>query len=223
MIEVMVAVGILGAIIGIGWGSIQDHLPRFRLVRVAKQFRSDLSTMRQIAVQTNRESKVKLLSNAGNCTDVNLWGGSWELSIGDQALGSRMWDLLPEDSAEDGRDDDQSLAVQYLANTAVGGAGAIAGMDVCFQQWSRLTGPSYGANNQDSVVFSPRGWLRNPPADFNSRGYMEFLFVNQEAQRQGVFDAVRVQVTRAGMIRLLRAPQPYNLNQVGTSESSSTL
>jgi hypothetical protein len=52
---------------------------------------------------------------------------------------------------------------------------------------------------------------------------MEFLFVNQEAQRQGVFDAVRVQVTRAGMIRLLRAPQPYNLNQVGTSESSSTL
>ena len=83
-----------------------------------------------------------------------------------------------------------------------------------------LTGPLTG-NNRDSIIFSPRGWLRNPSVDFNTNGYMEFHFHNQEAGRIGVFDVVKVQISRAGMIRLLRVPRPYNLNTIGTSVTSS--
>ena len=216
LIEVMVAVGILSALAGIGWGTMVEHLPRFRLVRIAKQFRAELLSMRQIAVQTNREAKFELLAHSGgDCSDTEMWGGAWEKSVGDQIMGSRIWDLLPEDSAEDGTDDDQSYSrISFFDG------GNENGRDVCFRDWGTLSGPSWG-RNQDSIVFSPRGWLRNPASDFNTRGYLEFHFVNQDAHRKGVFDAVKVQVSRAGMIRLLRVPQPHNLNQVGTSVTST--
>ena len=216
LVEVMVAVGILSVLVGIGWGTLQQHLPRFRLVRVAKKFRSELISMRQIAVQTNRETKMELLAHSGgDCSDTSMWGGAWEMSVGNQIMGSTVWDLLPEDSMEDGTDDNRSESVVSFFE-----GGNESGTDVCFQDWGNLLGPSWG-NNQDSIVFSPRGWLRNPPVDFNQNGYMEFHFVNQEAQRQGIFDVVKVQISRAGMIRLLRVPQPHNLNQIGTSVTSS--
>ena len=65
MIEVVIALGILTALAGIGWGTMQEHLPRFRLVRIAKHFRSELISMRQIAVQTNRETRFHLLAHSG--------------------------------------------------------------------------------------------------------------------------------------------------------------
>jgi len=216
MIEIIVALGILIALAGIGWGTMQEFLPRFRLVRIAKQFRSELISMRQIAVQTNRETKFHLLAHSGgDCTDTTMWGGSWEMSVGDQVMGSRVWDLLPEDTMEDGVDDEQGDAfVSFFRG------GTESGKDVCFEDWGRLTGPLTG-NNRDSIIFSPRGWLRNPSVDFNTNGYMEFHFHNQEAGRIGVFDVVKVQISRAGMIRLLRVPRPYNLNTIGTSVTSS--
>ena len=117
---------------------------------------------------------------------------------------------------EDGTDDDQSVAVVDLR-----GRGMERGKDVCFRQWSNISGPSIGSNNRDAIVFGPRGWLRNPPSDFNSRGYLEFNFVNQEAYRGGVIDALKVQISRAGMIRMVRIPQTYHDNSVGTSVTSS--
>jgi prepilin-type N-terminal cleavage/methylation domain-containing protein len=217
LIEVIMAVAILTSLATIGWGTMKSHLPRFRLIRIAKQFRGDLATMRGIAVQTNRESKMHLLSHAGDCSDPSDWGGSWEKSIGNKVAGSDEWDLLPEDSQIDGRDDDQSKAlVDFTLESTE------RGFDVCFQDWGVLQGPSLGRNNRDAIVFSPRGWLRNPASDFNSRGYMEFIFINQDANRKGVVDAVKVQLSRSGMIRLVRVPQNYHLNPVGTDEASST-
>ena len=216
MVEIVVALGILTALAGIGWSTMQEYLPRFRLVRIAKHFRSELISMRQIAVQTNRETRFQLLAHSGgNCRDATQWGGAWEMSVGDQVMGSTRWDLLPEDTMEDGVDDEQGDArVSFFAG------GTHSGKDVCFQDWGVLLGP-FSGNNQDSIVFSPRGWLRNPSADFNAYGYMEFHFYNQEANRSGVFDAVKVQVSRAGMIRLLRVPRPHNFNPIGTSVTSS--
>jgi prepilin-type N-terminal cleavage/methylation domain-containing protein len=216
LIEVMIAVAILTALTAIGWGTMKSHLPRFRLIRIAKQFRGDLATMRGIAVQSNRESKMHLLSHAGNCSNPSDWGGSWEKSIGNKVFGSDGWDLLPEDSRIDGQDDDQSKAlVDFTLESTE------RGFDVCFQDWGTLQGPSLGGNNRDAIVFSPRGWIRNPASDFNSRGYMEFMFINQEANRKGIVDAVKVQVSRSGMIRLVRVPEDYHLNPVGTDEASS--
>lgn len=216
LVEVVVAVGILTTLAAIGWSTMQNYLPRFRLVRVAKQFRGDLTTMREIAVQGNREAKMQLLSHAGDCSDVTSWGGSWQKSIGNKVFGSNQWDLLPEDSRNDGTDDDQSKAlVDFTLESSE------RGYDVCFRDWGALQGPSLGGSNQDSIVFSPRGWLRNPASDFNARGYMEFMFVNQEANRKGAVDAIKVQVSRSGMIRLLRVPESYHLNPVGTDDASS--
>ena len=123
------------------------------------------------------------------------------MSVGDQVMGSTMWDLLPEDSMDDGTDDEQGDAlVNSLAEHT------LVKMFVC-KIGSLLTGP-YSGSNRDSIVFSPRGWLRNPSGDFNAYGYMEFHFYNQEATRSGVFDVVKVQVSRAGMVRLVRVPIP---------------
>ena len=47
------------------------------------------------------------------------------------------------------------------------------------------------------------------------------MFVNQEANRKGAVDAIKVQVSRSGMIRLLRVPESYHLNPVGTDDASS--
>ena len=216
LLEVVIAVSILGTLAALGWGTMQEHLPRFRLVRTAKQFRADLIKMRQIAVQTNREAKMLLLSSSGDCTDGSSWGGSWQLSVGNRSLGSTTWDLLPVDSLEDGSDDNQTLGVVDLSDF-----GDERGYDICFRQWGNILGPTMG-NNQDSIVFGPRGWLRNPSADFNSRGYLEFMFVNQDAYRSGLVDSLKVQVSRSGMIRLIRVPMSHHTNPVGTSISSTT-
>ena len=150
LLEVVIAVSILGTLAALGWGTMQEHLPRFRLVRTAKQFRADLIKMRQIAVQTNREAKMLLLSSSGDCTDGSSWGGSWQLSVGNRSLGSTTWDLLPVDSLEDGTDDNQTLGVVDLSEF-----GDERGYDICFRQWSNILGPTMG-NNQDSIVFGPR-------------------------------------------------------------------
>ena len=217
LLEIIVATAILGVLSGIGWSTLREHIPRFRLVRTAKQFRGDLQMMRQIAVQTNREARLRLMSNGGTCSNPSTWGGSWERSIGDKTVGSRSWDLLPEDSAEDGRDDDQTLGIVDLAGGVISRQ-----QHICFRQWNRLNGPTFqGTTNPDSIVFGPRGWLRNPPSDFNSFGYLEFEFVNQQAARDSVRDVIKVQVSRAGMIRLIGIPQSYHSNNVGTDLDSS--
>ena len=59
-----------------------------------------------------------------------------------------------------------------------------------------------GSGNADSIVFSPRGWLRNPAEDFNAQGYLELVLTNQAAGRKGVNDQVKVLVSRAGMVRM---------------------
>jgi hypothetical protein len=144
----------------------------------------------------------------------NQWGGRWELSVGDRALGSTNWDLMPEDSFEDQADNDDSESLVDL-----GDIGNDRAKDVCLQEWGTLIGPSL--NNANSVVFSPRGWIQNPNSDFNSQGYIEFQFYNQDAMRNGVADSVTVQISRAGMLRLVTNPQSYAQNAVGTAASSS--
>jgi hypothetical protein len=63
-----------------------------------------------------------------------------------------------------------------------------------------LRGP--GTGSTDSIVFSPRGWVRNPAADFDSSGYLVLTLTNQAAGRLGVVDKVHIRVSRAGMVRM---------------------
>ena len=93
---------------------------------------------------------------------------------------------------------------------------------VCFADWGLINGTSInGANNADSIVFTPRGWLANPSSDFNTNGYIELNFFNQEANRNQRTDYISVQLSRAGMIRLVSYEAAYPSNSVGVSSSST--
>ena len=217
LIELAFVVAMLGALVAIGWGSVYQHIPRYRLVRTAKMFRGQLMKMRHLAVQTNRETRVELQANGGDCGDGVSWGGKWEMAVGDNTIGSSFWDVLPEDTHADGSDDLNGTGL-----VDIGRGGNLSAKDVCLGDWGNINGPSVnGASNQDSIVFNPRGWISNPTSDFNSRGYIEFHFYNQEATRDNRTDKLTVQLSRAGMTRLVSYRDQHPENAVGTSESST--
>ena len=217
LIELMVAIALLGLIAAIGWSSMSDQLPRFRMIRAARLLKSDMINLRNLAVQSNRETRIRFTdAGGGDCVDPESEGGRWEMAIGDRSSNSTSWDLLPEDALDDGSDDNQGEAVTSLFES-----GNHRAAEVCLKDWASLTGP--GNNNTDSVVFSPRGWVSNPGEDFSSNGYIEFTLANQEANRKGIVDEASVVVFRSGMIRMVSAlGQEYSDVPVGTATSSST-
>jgi len=199
----------------LGYGSVRDQLPRFRTVRAAKQLRGDLMELRELAVNTNRETRLALVSSAGDCTDGRTYGGQWNLQIGNSSRGSSRWDTLPDDSAEDGTDDDMSEG-----QVDIGKGGNRQSADACLRQWGTLAGPGSGGS-QDSVVFSPRGWVRNPASDFGTSGYIALTLVNTDAVLRGSADEISVLISRAGMIRLSTNRVDEVLAPVGTAVSST--
>ena len=215
LIELMITFALLGFMVAIGWGSMADQLPRFRMIRSARLLKSDMINLRNLAVHNNRETRVRFTSSGGDCSDPDRFGGSWEMSIGDLSSNSTTWDLLPDDAFDDGTDDEQ-----HDARTDLGEIGNHRAKNVCLKRWSRLIGPN--TNNTNAVVFSPRGWVTNPGTDFSSSGYIEFTLANQQATRMGFTDEVSVVVFRSGMIRLVSAlGQEYEELPAGTATSSS--
>jgi len=215
LIELMVALALLGFLAAIGWSSMTDQLPRFRMIRAARLLKSDMTSLRNLAVQSNRETRLRLTDAGGDCSDPDSMGGRWEMAIGDRSSNSESWDLLPEDASDDGSDD-----LQGEAFTDLGMEGNHRAADVCLKDWGTLVGP--GTSNGDAVVFSPRGWVTNPGSDFSSSGYIELTLANQQATRGGFTDEVSVVIFRSGMIRLVSAlGAEYKDATVGTATSSS--
>lgn len=199
----------------LGYGSLRDQLPRFRTVKAAKQLRSDLVELRELSVRANRETRLVLEGSPGSCADGVAWGGSWSKQIGNSSRGSDRWDVLPDDSLEDGSDDDQSEG-----RIDIGADGNRRSADACLRQWEPLSGPG-GGDTADSIVFSPRGWVRNPARDFGSTGYISLTMVNAESVRKGSTDEVTVLVSRAGMVRLSSNRTDEVISRVGTAASST--
>lgn len=214
MIELAITLGIIAILGAIGWGSLRDHLPRFRLVGVGKSMRADLMEARNLALSTNRQTRVVLTGAGGDCSDPAVWGGSWRIEIGDHSKHSQRWDVLPSDLIETGEDSDQGEGVRDI-----GPEGARKSPHICLHEWEPLSGP--GTGNNDAIVFSPRGWVENPPEDFDSRGYIVLTFVNQEAQEEGTTDEVSVAVSRAGVIQLGTSAAAAALPSVGSSAGST--
>ena len=217
LIESMFVIIILGILATLAWSSMRSFFPRYYTNQAGRLLKSDLITLRKIAVESNRETRLRFLSHGGDCSDVSVGGGSWELSIGDKSLGSKKWDLLPEDSFNDNVDDDQSLGVREIDKN-----NDTSAKDVCLHEWTTLVGPSAnGANNQDAVVFSPRGWLRNPSTDFSSNGFIEVSIHNQDAARAQKEHKLVVQLSSSGMVRMYSYETDENQHGVGISTSSS--
>lgn len=212
LVELAITLGIITILAAAGYGSIRGHLPRFRLVGVGKTLRGDLMTARNLALSTNRQVRVRLTGSGGDCSDFAVYGGSWQLEIGDKSLRSSKWDVLPSDLVETGADTDQSEGIRDIGPDGVKDA-----PHICLRTWDPLTGP--GTGNDDAVVFSPRGWVENPADDFDSRGYIVLTFVNQEAALDGVTDEVTVTVSRAGVVHL--TTDASALPEVGTARGSA--
>jgi len=194
LIEVVIAIVIVGVLAALGFASMSSDLPRYRLIRTSRELRSDLMHLRNLAIQSNRETRLRLSASGGDCADVEVGGGAWALEIGNRASGSTRWDILPEDAASDGIDDHQGEGLRDI-----GPDGNRRARHVCLRDWGVLGGP--GVGNADSVVFSPRGWVANPGTDFAGSGAIELHLVNQEAARRGVDDAVALRIARTGLVR----------------------
>ena len=195
LIELVVVVALFSVLAAIGWGSTRSQMPRYRLIQAAKGLQGDLVTLRNLAVQTNRETRLTLQASLGDCAEADGYGGRWTLHAGDRSRSSQSWEFLPIDAMDDGTDDQTGGGEVVLDD-----GGNRHARDVCLNDWGSIRGP--GVGNADSIVFSPRGWLTNPSSDFNSNGYLEVTLTNQAAGRKGVTDEVTVLVTRAGMVRL---------------------
>jgi prepilin-type N-terminal cleavage/methylation domain-containing protein len=195
LIEVAIVIALFGVLAAIGWGSTRDQMPRYRLIRASKGLKGDLVNLKNLAVLTNRETRLVLVSSPGKCSEIAVYGGEWHLQAGDRSRGSSRWEFLPIDTEVEGEDEERGEG-----EVSLGEGGNRQQKDVCLESWGDIRGP--GSGNADAIVFSPRGWLRNPASDFNSSGYMEVTLTNQAAADKGVEDKVKILVSRAGMVKM---------------------
>lgn len=195
LIEVLMVVSLMMILSAVGFGSTQSQMPRYRLVQASKGLKGDLMSLRNLAVETGRETRLVLVDAPADCDDADQYGGSWRMEIGDASRRASWWEQLPPDAEEDGTDDDVSGG-----EIDIGDGGNRKARDVCLMEWSEIRGPASG--NTDAIVFSPRGWLANPSEDFDGTGHLVVQLANQAAARQGVDDRVRVMIARSGMVRL---------------------
>ena len=183
IIEVVIVVAILVAIASIGWGSLSSQMPRFRMLRAAKEMKSDIETLRMKAISSGHETKLVMESYDEDLDTVDSYGGSWRLQTGNLSMNSTRWEDLPGeglvDMGPDGNRKERGVGLQY---------------------WGGLTGP--GSNNTDSIVFTPRGWVANPAADFDSDGYITLTLINKFARVDGITDEAYLRVARSGYVRL---------------------
>jgi len=211
-----VVIVLVGVIVAIGYGSVRDLLPRYRMIRISKQLRNDVLALRVTAIEQNREARIKLVESDASWEDpASAQAGSWLLQLGDRALNSRSWDTLPLDAAEDGSDDATSEGT-----IDIGRDGNREAKGVSLAPWDGLTGP--GANNTDAIVFSPKGWVTNPAGDFGSDGYIQLKLVNKIALIDGVDDSVTLRIARSGMVRMVSSlGKEFEADGAGTDAAST--
>jgi prepilin-type N-terminal cleavage/methylation domain-containing protein len=207
LLELLIAIAIVAIFASIGWTTIQPQVDRFRMMKAARLLHSDLQHLRALAITTNRETRLKLTGADADLDPADVQVGEWLLQVGNRDQGSTEWDTLPIDDpggvANNG-EGERSLSVGGLNETP----------RTSLAPWPALEGP--GAGNADAVVFSPRGWLANPPTDF-AGGYIALEIV---AKRSG--ERVSVRVSRGGLSRL-ESGDAFALpaGSVGTAEAST--
>ena len=164
LLEACIVLSMLAILAALGVGSMREHLPRYRLVQTAKQFKSDMMQLRAIAVQNNREARMRLQSAENYATKH----GSGVAS-GYRSLGIGRW---PQPHTGDPHPKIVSTTALTISKAKALSISAQAGNqqanDILQRgSWGGLAGPDdNGANNADSVGFSPIGaGFRNPSGD----------------------------------------------------------
>lgn len=191
LIELAVVLAVIGVLAAVGWGTVGDLIPRFKLVRAARQLEGDIATLRNLAIARNTEARLLLVAADPDAADPDAPAvGQWTLQVGNRPIGSTRWDTLPADAELDGTDDDRSEGQVDIAVLGTSG--------VSLAPWGTIAGP--GGANQDAIVFSARGWVTNPTSDFGAADAIALTLVNKRALGEGVDDSISLRIGRAGRV-----------------------
>jgi prepilin-type N-terminal cleavage/methylation domain-containing protein len=214
LIEIIIVVAIIMILSAIGIGLSDDMIPRFRTRQAAKTFASKVQQCRALAIRSGRECKVWLVSADSALTNLDDNDGEYWIALGDKNRDSTVWDYLPPDPAGGGTDDSEGIV-------DIGDEdGAYYTRRVGMAAWSSLGGP--GTGNSDSIVFDPRGFVKNPSSDFGALGTIDVTFVNKVARKEGWTEDFTVKISRTGMTRIdTTAQQEYGGLRSGTASGSS--
>ena len=215
--EVMMVIAITAVLVAIGWYTAQDSIARNRMIRVARMLQSDIQLLRTMAITTNREARLKLVHADTDLDPGSAQQGEWLLQIGNRSDRSTEWDTLPIDEAGW---DGAVAVVDDEGERSLAPGGTQQAPWISLAAWDPLAGPGLG--NEDCVVFSPRGWVSNPPGDFRT-GYIALRIVNKRAMLGGATvgdgEWVDLKLARGGLARMefWNAAGALPTNAIGTA------
>lgn len=206
------ALAVIAVLAAIGWYSGRDQIDRYRMMKAARTLHADLVSLRTLAVSTNREARILFVASDEALDPADVQSGEWLLQVGNRSSGSSEWDTLPIDLPGDPPDSSEGER-----SLAPGGSDELPGTSLA--PWPTLVGP--GSGNADAIVFSPRGWVANPPSDF-ADGYILLQIVNKRALWRGVDERVDIRLARTGIAHLETGPATaWTENVVGAEEAST--
>ena len=192
LVEIGVVLSILAVLVALGVAGAREQIGQFRLMSAARLLQSDVQGLRALAVSQNREARLVIAESDANMNPAEAQVGMWLLQVGDKSRGSTVWDTLPidEDGVADGSEGERSLDVD----------GSEERPGISLASPPPLAGPGLG--NQDTIVFSPRGFVANPSADFID-GFITVELVNKRGSADGgSLPRVRLRIARGGLAHM---------------------
>ena len=210
LVELLFVLVTISVVAAIGFGSVRDMMPRFRMVKTGKDLRQDVSMLRVTALETGLETRLLLVDADSSWSDPATRNvGSWKLQVGNKSRGSTSWETFPADAAEDGTDDETAQGTVDISR-----GGQDEADDVSLVPWTGIS--------NDAIVFSPRGFVSNPDSDFGSSGYIELTLINKHALTDDVEDTVVLNIARSGSVTMTSALGKRDAGSVGTSATSTS-
>lgn len=199
MIELLIAVAIIGILSATGYSYMSSLIPRYRAYEAAKDLAANVQKARGLAAQDASEYRILLAAGDGSYLDPVVTNvGLYHVEAGNRDFGSTRWDRLPRDPAPVG---EAAPADDLTAEGTIDVGATLPAVSLV--PWDALAGPSYGGeSNAECIVISPRGWLVNPNSDFGSDGYITVEFINKQALTRGLDERYQVRISRAGMVRI---------------------
>ncbi len=210
LIEISIVVAISGILAAIGGSMMTKLIPGWRTRRAAKEFASLVSQCRNLAVAQDLECRVRLDTYDTDLTDA-VGAGKYFVELGNLSTNSTSWDILPFEDPGTGSDERQG---EGTVDIGVGGEDMLGGVSI--DNWGSITGI-----NGNDIVFSPRGFLRNPAGDFADSGYLSVTFVNGRARAEGAVDDWKVRISRGGLVRIEPSRNAGPATTAGTASASS--
>jgi prepilin-type N-terminal cleavage/methylation domain-containing protein len=185
LLELLLVVAIISILSALGMWRTRELVPRMKTRHVARDFANDLEMVRMRAINSNRETRLRITDYDSNATSLgSAYAGAWVLELGNKRTNSDSWSTITNttyDISASGHQQSKSVSLSY-------NGGDLSGPTAC--------------SCTDSVVFNPMGQVINPVGDFTSNGDIALTFVNKIGRAHGVVDDYQVRLYRSGMVRV---------------------